>query len=256
MLRKKKNKFKSAVLYILIVGLLSVSGYAYRSFSRHLQSITSEFELQDIKISGNTLVSRSRILQMIGLDPGVKLLAIQVDQVAEKLLESPFVESASAAYSLPSTLRIEIVERKPMAFVYGNGLNMIDEMGFIMPIPPISKSWDLPVITGFKENIGVQGAVTSSARLKKVLNLLSDISEMKAPFPQLVSEMNCSDNHFLQIRLCDSPTSLRVSYDDCFLQLFVAAGYLHDYTDFEQLKKIDYIDLRFDGQIVVGEKKG
>ncbi len=256
MRRKKKNKFKSTVIYVLVITLLSLGAYAYRSFSAHLQTITSRFELEDIKITGNTLLSRTQILQIIGLKKGESLLSIQVDKVAGKLLASPFIRGAGAVYSLPSTLRIQIIERQPVAFVYGRGLNMIDNTGYIMPIPPVAKRWDLPVISGIRENIGVQGAVTSSTRLRHVVELLADIGSMKSPLPQLVSELDCSNPDYLQIRLTEAPAVIRVNYHRNLPQLFVAAGYLHDYTNFKQLKKIDYIDLRFDGQIVVREKKG
>ncbi len=256
MRRKKSKNFKSIVSYLLVISALSLSGYAYHALSQHLQTIKSEFEVQDIHISGNELLGRKEILRMIGVKKGEKLLAVQVDNVAGKLLESPYIKAAGAVYSLPSTLRIRVEERKPVAFVYGRGLNLIDKTGFIMPIPRLSKSWDFPVITGVKENIGVQGRITTSPRIKQVLALLTEISEMKTPFPQLVSELNCADKRFLQIHLNQGPTVLRVNYKDCLSQLFVAAGYLHDYADFGRLSKIDYIDLRFSGQIVVREKRG
>ena len=146
--KKKKSPLKAVFLYLLILAVLSGLAWGYRFLNQRFQDRLSRFELADIKIQGNSILSNAEILNMLGLKPGEKLLKISAKDVVVKLKKSRYIRAVSAVYSLPSTLRINITEREPVAFLYGRGLNLIDTEGFILPVPEINKRWNLPVISG------------------------------------------------------------------------------------------------------------
>ncbi len=47
---------------------------------------------------------------------------------------------------------------------------------------------------------------------------------------------------------------IRVDHEEYQEQLFIAAQYLKDYQDFKKIDNLKYVDVRFDGQIIIKEK--
>lgn len=252
---KKKKGLKSLLIYFLAIAVLSIAAYGYKMFNAHLQESLSKFELEDIHISGNNILSNEYILKILGLETGSKLLEISPVEVIEKLRESSYVRAVNAVYSLPSTLRINIQEREPVAFLYGQGLNMIDGENFILPVPETNIRWNLPVITGIKEKLGLQGAETISPLAKLAVEITRYVQMVDMPFRKMVSEISFANSDYIEIGLSGSSTVIKIDYDKYQEQLFIASRYLKDYIDFSQLDNLEYVDVRFEGQIIVKEVK-
>ncbi|KAA3611129.1 MAG: FtsQ-type POTRA domain-containing protein [Calditrichaeota bacterium] len=253
--KKKKRPAKALLLYLTLIAITSLLAYGYKTLDVHLQEKLSHFELSDIHISGNKILAKKEILKMLGLQPGEKLLEISAGDVAETLKKSPYIRSVSALYSLPSTLRITITERKPVAFIYGRGLNMIDRENFILPVPDKAIRWDLPVITGISEKLGIQGVETISETARKAVEIARYSSMVEMPLREMISEINFSNEDYIAIGLTGCETIIRVDKNNFQEQLFIAARYLKDYLDFKKIDNLKYVDVRFDGQIVIKENK-
>ena len=73
--KKKTKKSKALLFYFVIIALLSALAYGYRALNSHLQESLSKFELTDIQISGNYILTDKEILRFLGLRTGEKLLA-------------------------------------------------------------------------------------------------------------------------------------------------------------------------------------
>ncbi|MCB0281963.1 MAG: FtsQ-type POTRA domain-containing protein [Calditrichaeota bacterium] len=253
--KRTKKSPKALFLYLLIVAVLSGLAYGYRTLNTHLQERLSQFELSDIQISGNEILSKSQVLAMLGLKQGEKLLKISVNDVVKKLKESQYIRAVTASYSLPSTLRINIHERQAVAFLYGRGLNMIDAEAFILPVPEINKRWDLPVITGINENLGIQGAETTSESAKLGVEIARYVAIMEMPLKAMVSEINFSHKDYVSVYITGSSAEIRVDSKNYQDQLFIASRYLKDYQDYNKIDDLEYVDVRFNGQIIIKENK-
>jgi len=176
-------------------------------------------------------------------------------EVIKKLKKSPYVRAVNAVYSLPSTLRINIQERTPIAFLYGRGLNMIDDEKFILPVPETNISWNLPVITGIKEKLGLQEAETISPVAKLAVEITRYIQMVDMPLREMVSEISFANDDFIEIGLSGTSAVIKVDYDKYQEQLFIASRYIKDYINFGKLHMLEYLDVRFAGQIIVKETK-
>lgn len=253
--KKKKKNAKALLLYFLTIALLSVAAYGYKTFNHHLQESLSEFELADIQISGNKILSDAEILKILGLQTGEKLLQISAKDVVEKLKKSIYIRAVNAVYSLPSTLRINIWERKPVAFIYGHGLNMIDKENYLLPVPEKNIRWNLPVITGIRENLGVRGAETVSKMARLGVDIARYVNRIDMPLREMVSEISFQHKNYIEIGISGSDAVIKISPDQYQEQLFIAARYIKDYLDFKQLDNLDYVDVRFNDQIIIKEHK-
>ncbi len=256
MKKNRKKSLKAILIYLLVIIMLSVGAYSYKKLNIYLQEKKSSFELEDIQISGNNILSDKDILNFIGLEKDSKLLQVKAVEVVTKIKQSPFVKSASAVHSLPSTLRIKVNERQPIAFIYGKGLNLIDSEGFILPFPDKNFRWNLPLISGINENLGKQGDYTVSTNALKMVEIAIYIQLLEMPFREMVSEIVYNGDNDINIKLIKSDGSIRITFSEYKKQLFLAAKYLKNYFDFKNLDKLDYVDLRFAGQLILKEAKG
>lgn len=250
---KRPKSGKTVFIYLLVLVVLSLIAYGYKNFDGYLQDRLSRFELSNINIEGNSIITDDEILKILGLKKGQKLLEISPNEVSAKLKKSSFIRSASAVYSLPATLRIKIEERKPVAFLMGRGLNLVDKEAFLLPVPEKNIRWNLPIITGIAENIGIRGTQSSSSEARFGVEIARFLNILEMPLRQMVSEIDFSNKNFIEIRLVNSSVAIKVTKSNYQDQLFVAAKYLRDYQDFDRIDKLKYIDVRFDGQIVIKE---
>lgn len=253
--KKKKKSIKALMLYLILVAVLSGLAYGYRTLDSYLQERLSQFELNEIQINGNEILSKAEILKMLGLKQGEKLLKISANDVVEKLKESQYIRAVSAVYSLPSTLRINIREREAVAFLYGRGLNLIDAESFILPVPDTNKRWDLPVITGISEKLGFQGTETISESAKLGVEIARYVKILEMPLKAMVSEINFSHKDYISIYLSGCSAEIRIDANNYQNQLFIAARYLKDYQDFKRIDDLQYVDVRFNNQIIIKENK-
>ena len=141
--RRGRKKIRAMLLYLAVILVLTLIAWGYRWIEDQLQHSLATFELANIEIRGNDLLSRQDVLVLCGLESAEqKLLTVKPAAVVKKLKASPYIKAAGVVRSLPATLRIRIVERQPVAFVYGRGLNLIDAEGVLMPVPKINKHWN------------------------------------------------------------------------------------------------------------------
>ena len=75
------------------------------------------FAARHIEISGQSHLSRSTLLRLAAVHERTNLFWFHGDVVERRLEANPWVAEATVSRSLPSTLRIEIRERKPVALV-------------------------------------------------------------------------------------------------------------------------------------------
>ncbi len=248
--------FKTGLYYAGLILLLIAGMYVYHSLEAKLQSRLTTFRLVNIQIQGNHILSRAEVLQLIGVKAGEQLLTVRADDLARRLRTSPYVKNAFAVRTLPSTLRISVEERRPVAFVMGHGLNLIDEDGVILPIPASNLRWDLPLISGIGKNIGRRGKVATSPKIKTALAILEMLSATESPARQLISGIDFSSPHFVQLHLKKGRAVARLNYEDLAGQCVLFSDYSINYLDWTGLNKIDYIDLRFKNQLIVRHQRG
>jgi len=254
---RKKKALRNSILYILFILLLSAGAYGYKWIDHFMQERLSDFKLVDIEIKGNHILSRSDILSLCGLQPGEgRLLAVKPALVEEKLRESHYIKAVSVVRSLPSKLRITVLEREPIAFIHGKGMNLIDEEGYLIPVPARRIRWNLPHIIGIKESLGKLGEKTTSAQAMKGVEIVAHMRMTPSALNEIVSDIDFSHRDYLCLRLTRGGTEVRIEEHNYALNLFILRQYLEKYLQWDDLNIIKYVDVRFNNQLVYKEKQG
>jgi len=248
---KSGSKYSGVILIVLFVLIFF---FALGKLLKLDLNETSTYQRENVQISGNKLVDTKTILQICGFDNKDDAAEIDPNQISRKIMELDFVKGVSITYRPPRILNITIEERQPVAFVYGRGLNLIDTEGFLMPVPDMNISWDIPLISGIQENLGNLGEQATAKDAYLAIAIVNYLETEHPLLAGLISEINLSADDYVEIYLVHGGARIRTNKTSFYKELYILKTYLANYYDWYQLKKTEYIDLRFADQIIVKEK--
>jgi cell division septal protein FtsQ len=251
--RKRSPASKHAWLAARFLAMAVVLGYAgYRGAT--LIAAASALQVGHMVVRGQARLSTGEVLALVEGLRGQNILAADLDKWQEKLLSSPWVESATIRRVLPSTVEISVHERRPMGIGRLNAsLYLIDPRGVIIDeYGPVYADIDLPIIDGIGAAPHQGGSIVDVARAEFATRVIAAIST-RPEIAKRVSQIDVSNLHDAVVILDGDPALLRLGDTD-----FVAR--LQQYIDLapalhERLAGIDYVDLRFDERLYVRPPK-
>jgi cell division protein FtsQ len=96
----------------------AILGVAALVTSAWAVSVSPAFELRTLEVTGLSHLTRRQVVSLSGVAQDENVLWLSAGAVASRLeRSSPWIASAAVSRSLPGTVRIEIVEREPIAAV-------------------------------------------------------------------------------------------------------------------------------------------
>lgn len=111
--RRKSGRRRRSVTFLLFIcflGICLVAGVV-------LILSGNVFLVKNIEVRGNSLIGTEDIVELSGIEKGMKLLEINKDAIRDNLLRSPYIVVKDVKTALPDTVIIEITERKPIILV-------------------------------------------------------------------------------------------------------------------------------------------
>ena len=146
----------SIILFIfLIVILIFTLKETINWVEEKLFSNNPRFEIQNIIFSSSGDLSEDFIRKRLEISEGHNLFSKKISEMTERLNDIPRIEKVLIERDLPSTLKIRIEERQPVARLANKRTerfpNLIDRNGEVFFNPSVS--YKLPIITGFDQDI-------------------------------------------------------------------------------------------------------
>jgi cell division protein FtsQ len=95
--------------------------------------------VREVYADGRLRTERELLAQQLGIEVGQPILALDTDELKERLEALPWIEQASVVRLLPDTIRVRVQERKPLAIWQHEGrLALIDRDGVVIEdnLPP------------------------------------------------------------------------------------------------------------------------
>lgn len=232
----------------LLVPALVIGYGAYRGVA--LIAASPALQIGHMVVRGHERMSTGEVLALVEGLRGQNILGVSLDEWQNKLLSSPWVESATIRRVLPSTLEINVRERRPMGIGrLGTTMYLIDDKGVIVDeYGPNYADLDLPVIDGLGAAPQDGGSMIDVARAEFAARVIGAVSA-RPEIAKQVSQIDVADLHDAVVILDGDPALLRLG-DTEFL------ARLQQYIDLapalrERLQAIDYVDLRFDERLYV-----
>jgi cell division protein FtsQ len=246
--KKAANQVKIALIVLMILAVVGVVWaflYRYGTHSWRFQLESSD----NIEVTGNDHVSRSEITRVFGGDISRNIFAVPLDD-RKKRLEVPWVESATVMRILPDHIRVNVLERKPIAFAQsGSRIQLIDAHGVMMEMPfSTTTKYSFPVIVGMSEN---EPLSTRAARMKIYQQLVRELDAGGEQNSRTLSEVNVTDPEDVRITVDDPDGAVLVHLGSTnFAERFkVYVTHLKEWR--QQYARLDSVDLRYDRQVIL-----
>ena len=247
--RKAVGRIKLLLIVLLVlgvVGLVGVTLYRYGTQSWRFRIDSSD----NIELLGNRNVTRAQVLEVMGGDIDRNIFFVPLAERKKQLEDIPWVESAAVMRLYPNRMKIELHERTPVAFVAVNSrIALIDAHGVIMDLPPGAQtSYSFPVIVGMSDN---EPLSTRAPRMKIYAELIRELDSTGAHYSQSLSEVDLSDPDDVKATVSDPKGAVLVHLGSSnFLERFqVYIAHVQEWR--AQFSRLDSIDLRYEGQVIV-----
>jgi len=266
--KKTAHGLKWAALALAVLGVLGAIGAALYSYGKHSWRFRIDSSDQ-IEVVNAQHVTRAQIMEVMGGDIGRNIFFVPLGQRQRQLEQIPWVESASVMRFVPNRLRIEIHERTPVAFArIGSHISLIDAGGNLMELTTgpkhtgasssggggtpasgaIGRKYSFPVITGTNTS---EPLSTRAARMKDYNELMRQLDSTGAHYSQDISEVDLTDSDDVKVVTADPAGGVLVHLGNGnYLQRY-KVYVIHVEAWRQQFEKLDSVDLRYDGQIIV-----
>jgi len=217
---------------------------------------------KSIQMEGNLHVTRAQMLSVFGGDVERSIFEMPLAERRADLEQLPWVGHATVMRLLPNTVRIQIVERIPVAFVReGTKIELVDAHGVLLDMSsgadgagrPAEK-YSFPVLMG----IGMDDPLsTRAARMKLYMSFISALDAGRDKISEKLSEVDLSDPEDVKALIPD-PSGAGGRAQDVLVH-FGSEKFLERYQKYEehlaewrsQYPKLASADMRYDGQVVL-----
>jgi cell division protein FtsQ len=196
---------------LLALCITAAIGAGGRIAVRHVIA-SPRFALREIQVSLAAHVPRDEVLELAGVAEGDRLLAIDTEPLAARVAAHPWVRSVRVRRQLPSTLIIDLTERRAAAAVSLGGLYLVDETGHPFKKATMEEADGLPVLTGIDRAWYAEQKEASEGAIREALALLADYGAR--PGRPALSELNIDPRFGFSLFLLDGGAEIRLGRGD------------------------------------------
>ena len=237
-----RRVLKVSAIFVIVLFV----GYQIKVFVLQMPVLS----IDRVIVRGNVHLSTDEALSLVDGLHGENIFRTDLEQWRNALLASPWVKDATLRIVIPSTIKISISERVPMALGRIDGhLYLIDDQArLIAEYGTEYTHFDLPVIDGLLRETSNGQVVIDDQRSHLTMRVMNDLETQ----PRIVGRISQID--------VSNPSNVVVILDDdeALIHLGVNqfAERLRSYLEMvmalrEKVPHIDYVDLRFGNRVYV-----
>lgn len=245
--KKTAGRIRIALVAIAAMSVTAVcyaTVYHYGTSSWHFRLNSSD----NISISGLNKVTRGQVMEVLGADIGRNVFFIPLEQRQKQLEAIPWIESANVMRLLPNRIAVQVKERRPIAFAQIHSrIQLVDAYGVIMELPR-KTHYSFPVVLGLNDSDPLS---MRAAQMRIYCRLVNSLDAGDARYSKDLSEVDVSDPDDVRVTVADPAGAVLVHLgNDQFLERFkIYLSHVGGWR--QQFQKLDSVDLRYEGQIIV-----
>jgi len=254
--RKSKRKESSfdlgPVFLTLITGLAKmvlVVACSYGIFSSY-RFITKSprFNINEINLLGHQRLSNEELSPWIGSIIGNNIFQLELDGIPKRLVEHPWIQSASARRVFPQGIYVEIKERTPFAKIQMEQVYVMDNYGVLLG-SDLRGANKLPTITGIKMKNPKIGSNVAGEEIIRGLKMMHSLNQLSIFKKNPIDNVHISSRY--RITFSTHTQDIKVHMrpeiaEESFKNLVLALGAIE-----KNEKDLSYIDLSFKNRVVV-----
>jgi len=218
------------------------------------QNWKNQLLLQNVKVYDTNILTDDEVKTLADVKTGSPLYGLSLSKISYRVGRNPFVKEAIVVRALPYDLTITVHERNPLALLaMSASMLSVDGSGIVLPLP-LERKNNIPVITNITDQLSVGDTVKGN--LMQAVKFLSEAEKLGERLSAGIAEVQLSKGPGGQggnLVAFTTASSLPVIIGKgnferklLYLQKFL--------TEIAGSSDYDYVDLRFDGQIVLGTR--
>lgn len=212
-----------------------------------------------IHVSGNQYVAQDAVVAFFAPDRNRSLLGVPLEKRRAQIERISWVESARVMRALPDAIQVQVVERRPIAFLRtGSEMALVDAYGVILE-RPLQGDFRLPVVSGMDDSMPRE---EREKRLRLFQQFLAEMEAVRPGADDLLSEVDLSSAEDLRAMMLPPGNSGAAQQSGAVLVHFGASDFgprfrllLENFAQWQsQAGRVASIDLRFKKQVVVNRQ--
>ena len=252
MSKNTKVKFSMYKIKILLMAFMLMIPV---SLSYKWANYRNIFKMKNIKIVGNAILEKQDYLEIIGNLDEKEISDIDTKSLSKDLEAIAFVKAARVSRHYPNEIKIDIVERKPIAIINNKKQFLIDGEAVILPDNnSFIESALIPVLSGFNpaDELYPEGNETFSVKVKEAVEILEFIRFNYNEFFDEISELTINKDDEFEIVLSEQPTRVILGKKDIHIKIKILKKF-GEALGQRQLTDYKLLDIRYSKQLVARE---
>lgn len=215
------------------------------------------FNLTEIEIAGNSILSDEAIIKLAAIRTDTSINNLDLSVIQKRLEQNPYIKAAAVSREFPNKLEIRINERIPICYLSHKELLLSDAEGILLPPIQTTVATNLPVISGFeKDSLLYQPG--SKVPNPEILTIIQTIHSTLLNTPDLfsvISEIHSWNGEKYVLYTLKNGTPIFLGNRNLSDQLKILANFQNRLKGKRELSDYQYLDLRWEKQIVVKERR-
>jgi cell division protein FtsQ len=206
----------------------------------------------NIQATGLVEVSRAEMLPVFGEDIGRNVFFVPLAERRKQLEQIPWIEHATVMRFLPDQIRVNVVERQPVAFArQGQQIGLVDASGVLLSMPASTMAqhhYSFPVLTGIDARDSLAGR---RARMAVYERLIADLDSGGQKLSEQISEIDLTDPEDARILMPEPGKDILAHFgEDHFLERYQRyKAHIEEWR--QEHPNLTAVDLRYDSQVVL-----
>jgi cell division protein FtsQ len=246
------RKTAERIKLVLVIAAASLVVFATATIIQRYAQRSWRFRIDSsdqIEIAGNHNVARSQLLDVFGADISRNIFSVPLEDRKKQVEQIPWVESATLMRLLPDRIKVQIIERKPVAYVdIGSRLSLIDANGVVMEKPANGEVFPFTVITGMNES---EPLSTRAPRMKIFTRMIDDVDAGGTHYSKDFEEVDLSDPDDVKVFVRDDGGGVLLHLGSSNFQERYKLYLANVATWRQQVGQLRSVDLRYDRQVIV-----
>jgi cell division protein FtsQ len=218
---------------------------------------THYLAVKQVIITGNRIIPDEEYRKIIGDLQGQPITSVHPGEVGSRLEEHPYVQAARVSRLFPATVKVELVERIPLAMVNIQPLVLIDAEGVVLP--DVGNALDLPLPSLSNFNTARELYPAGQPVLsRKVMEATSLLARVRREYPRLyrnLSEIRLNPQDEYELILSEEPTRVVLGKANLWDKLVVLREFEKTVGHRRHLTDYTYLDLRYKNQVIARERR-
>jgi len=242
--RKSARRLGIFLMIPLVIGIVVITILSWKW--------RDTLAIQRVVIDGYRILPVQQISSLMNVPLKSPMYEVNIYDVRQRILQQPFVKTVCVNRIFPDAIHVQISEREPIATVNTGQLRYIDKEAFLLPQIETAVKLDLPIISRIDGLEKAQvGEIVSNTELAEAIGLLQTAQKIDTAIYHSISEVNMNGGKDIILFSTDVGVPILIGRGEYGKKLILFQSFWSNFVKSQNADKLQYIDLRFNEQVVV-----